>query len=139
MSNQKLWFGFLEAGVKSSPVVRSSKIDPGRPDNMYLYNLNADAILLYKTSIVESKLRDLSPAEEKEFMSKLESGFKKASKDFKCPSTVKLYSTSSKTPAKTETSSNTSDTSAFDVDDVEIDLDTEIEVDDESETADEDL
>jgi hypothetical protein len=57
--NNVLWFGFLEAGKASSPVVRDDSLDTGNPANLYLYNHARGAILEYRKDIVERKLRDL--------------------------------------------------------------------------------
>lgn len=59
----KLWFGFLEAGSKGSPVVRDDEIDTGHPRTLYLFNFMKGKILEYQRDIVEIKLRELNPEE----------------------------------------------------------------------------
>jgi hypothetical protein len=56
-----VWVGYLEAGEKSSLVVRDSKLDTGNPATIYLFNLKKGRILEYRREIVEAKLRDLDP------------------------------------------------------------------------------
>jgi hypothetical protein len=63
MSEHSLWFGYLEAGAKSTPVLRDSKLDTGNPATIYLFNLARREILEYRRDIVESKLRDLGKDE----------------------------------------------------------------------------
>ena len=58
-----VWFGFLQAGGKSSPVVRDSSLDTGKPSSIYLFNLNRGAILEYQLAVVEGKLRELTEDE----------------------------------------------------------------------------
>ena len=81
MSARKLWYGYLEAGEKSSPVLRDSGMETNNKDTIYLFNLLKGAILEYKQDIVEPKLRILIN-EEKEFIPKLVSNYKKAKKEF---------------------------------------------------------
>ncbi len=65
MSRKKsnMWFGYLEAGQRSSMVVRDSSLDTGNPQTIYLFNLARARILEYRKDIVEPKLREL-PADE---------------------------------------------------------------------------
>jgi hypothetical protein len=57
------WYGFLEAGDRSSPVVRDPSLDTGNPTTVYLFNLMKNRILEYRRDIVEAKLRPLTPEE----------------------------------------------------------------------------
>jgi hypothetical protein len=59
----KLWFGFLEAGVKGSPVVRDEALVTGNPATVYLFNFMKGRILEYRRDIVEVKLRELETEE----------------------------------------------------------------------------
>lgn len=63
INEDQLWYGFLEAGDKSSPVVLDPKMDTGSPQTVYLYNLKRNEILEYRRDIVDPKLRDLAPEE----------------------------------------------------------------------------
>lgn len=61
---KKMWFGFLEAGIKGSPVVRDANLDTGNPNTVYLFNFMKERILEYRRDIVEVKLRELAPEEQ---------------------------------------------------------------------------
>jgi hypothetical protein len=58
-----LWFGYLEAGDKGSPVVRDASMDTGTPATIYLFNLKKGRILEYRREIAEPKLRELADNE----------------------------------------------------------------------------
>ena len=47
------WFGFLDAGKSSSPVVQDSSLNTGNPATIYLFNLMRGRILEYRKDIVE--------------------------------------------------------------------------------------
>ncbi len=63
LRDDSVWLGFLQAGEKSSPVVRDSSLDTGKPSSVYLFNLRRGAILEYQLAVVEGKLRELTPDE----------------------------------------------------------------------------
>ncbi|MDT8385625.1 MAG: hypothetical protein RRB22_14545 [Gammaproteobacteria bacterium] len=84
MSKQKLWYGFLEAGSKSSPVVIDHSMDTGETSSVFVYNHNRQEILKYVRELVEPKLRELT-AKEKELESVLKKGFSDALKTLKYP------------------------------------------------------
>lgn len=58
-----LWYGYLEAGHSSSPVIRDQHMETGNAKTVYLFNLARGRILEYQLEIVEPKLRELKPAE----------------------------------------------------------------------------
>ena len=62
-SKKGRWYGYLEAGNSSSPVIRDQNLETGSAKTLYLFNLARGKILEYQREIVESKLRDLKPAE----------------------------------------------------------------------------
>lgn len=64
MSTDRFWFGFLDAGDRSTAVLRDDKISTGNPDTIYLFNLSRREIIEYKRSIVEPKLRELKNSEK---------------------------------------------------------------------------
>lgn len=76
-----LWFGMLEAGVKSSPVVRDPALETGIPTTIYLFNHKRGAIREYQLSIVEKILRELT-IDEQELVGPLEEAFQKARNGF---------------------------------------------------------
>lgn len=81
MSQEELWYGFLEAGDRSTPVAKDPKLTTGNPDTVYMYNLQRNEIIEYKRAIAEPKLRDLKPAESDQ-LKELKSAFAKALKEF---------------------------------------------------------
>ena len=84
MSKQNLWYGFLEAGNKSSPVVIDHSMDTGEKNSVFIYNHNRQEILKYVRELVEPKLRELT-AKEKELEAALKKGFAEAMKALKYP------------------------------------------------------
>jgi hypothetical protein len=58
------WYGFLDAGAKSSPVAMDPGLDTGNSATVYLFNLQRNAILEYRRDLVEPKLRELEASEE---------------------------------------------------------------------------
>jgi hypothetical protein len=76
-----LWFGYLEANEKGSPVVRDTSMDTGTPATIYLFNLKKGRILEYRRDIVEPKLRELTN-EETETVTELRKAFEKARNGF---------------------------------------------------------
>ncbi|MCG6970648.1 MAG: hypothetical protein LJE85_12850 [Gammaproteobacteria bacterium] len=58
-----LWYGYLEAGDKSSLVVIDPLLETGNPKTVYMYNLSANKITEYKREIAEPKLRALNSTE----------------------------------------------------------------------------
>lgn len=91
MSKQKLWYGFLEAGSKSSPVVVDHSMDTGEKSSLFIYNHNRQEILKYVREVVEPKLRELT-IQEKELESALKKGFNAAVKTLNFPLTKTLVS-----------------------------------------------
>lgn len=60
---EQLWYGYLQAGEKSTPVVRDESLDTGDRNTVYLFNFQRRQILEYRREIVEPKLRELTPEE----------------------------------------------------------------------------
>lgn len=59
MATKDIWYGVLEAGEKSSPVVRDASIDTSQ-NKIYLYNHVRGEFVQYAQAIVEPKLRELT-------------------------------------------------------------------------------
>lgn len=76
-----VWYGFLEAGVKSSPVIRDDKLETGSSKTVYLFNLNQNRISEYNLQIVGPKLRELKKDEE-HYIAELDKAFSKARTEF---------------------------------------------------------
>ena len=112
----KLWFGFLEAGSKGSPVVREDGMETGNRDTIYLFNFLKGKILEYRRDIVERKLRELT-AQEQPMVPELRTAFKAVREGFE-PRPARLRPPAPKAaPRRREP-----DLADF-VDDVELDFD----------------
>jgi len=81
MGDSTLWFGYMEAGEKSAPVVRDSRLDTGIRSTVYLYNHRRGQILEYKREIIEPKLRELKTG-EKDLVKELEAAYRTARQAF---------------------------------------------------------
>ena len=81
-SKASLWYGYLNAGARSSAVLRDARLDTGNPKTLYLFNLVRGEILEYAREVVEKKLRELKPAESG-CIAKLDAGYKKVRRNFK--------------------------------------------------------
>ena len=126
MSKNDIWYGYLQAGEKSSPVVRDDSIESKSRSTVYLYNHKRDAILEYSREIVEARLRELNPEEVP--LEELKSAFKAARKTFMAGRTVRKWekeSPAAATPVniESEVESDSED------DDLSIDLMDEFEED----------
>lgn len=77
-----LWYGYLEAGNKSSFVVRDDRLETGSRKTMFLFNLERKQIIEYTREIVEPKLRELKPAEAKH-VDELTAAYNEARRAFK--------------------------------------------------------
>jgi len=78
---KKMWFGFLEAGSKGSPVVRETALETGDPKTIYLFNFMKGRILEYRRDIVEIKLRELE-TEELAMVPEMRKAYKEARESF---------------------------------------------------------
>jgi hypothetical protein len=72
--NKQLWYGFLEAGPKSTAVLIDANLSTGNPDTLYMFNLARDRILEYSRALVEPKLRELDEGDTS-LIDQLEAGF----------------------------------------------------------------
>ena len=77
-----LWYGYLEAGNRSSPVIRDERLDTGSTKTVFLFNLARGEILEYSRDVVEPKLRELKPSEAKT-IKKLDAAYAEARRNFK--------------------------------------------------------
>jgi hypothetical protein len=64
MGKSPIWYGFLDAGKKSSPIVLDTRLETNNPKTIYLFNYARGKILEYSHDIVESKLKELQPDNE---------------------------------------------------------------------------
>jgi len=100
MSKRKLWFGNLEAGSKSSPIVIDYEMETGEKNAIFIYNHSRKEILKYSRDVVEPKLRELT-AKEKDLEAELKKAFGEAMKNFKFK-TPKAMDAPGKTAAKSK-------------------------------------
>jgi hypothetical protein len=82
MSDNPFWYGYLEAGDKSAPVLRDRRLVTGNPKTLYLYNLKRSAIIEYSREVAEPKLRELK-AHESDVIDALNSGYAEARAKFR--------------------------------------------------------
>lgn len=125
MSKTNYWHGYLEAGKKSSPVLRDPSLETGNANTVYLYSLNRDKILEFQAGIVEKKLRDLS-ADESELISTLNAGYKKAKKEFTPRASMRLKQVELTPQATVETAKPELDE---EIDDTDLDDDLDLDID----------
>lgn len=81
MSENPVWCGYLEAGNKSTPVVLDRRLNTGKPDTVYLFNMARNGFLEYQRNIVDPKLRELQDGEAD--VASLKSLFNEARKEFR--------------------------------------------------------
>jgi hypothetical protein len=122
----KIWYGYLEAGAKSSPVLMDPKLDTGSSDTMYLYNLKRDQILEYQRALIEPKLQGLN-GKDAVTVEALTKAFNKIRKEFTPRhSSSKTIVDAPAVPAK---KTPEPDIDLEGVDDTDIDLDDDIDLD----------
>jgi hypothetical protein len=63
MGKKGFWYGYLEAGKKSSGVLLDFELDTGNRKTLYLFNLLRSRILEYDRQHVEPRLRQLTDEE----------------------------------------------------------------------------
>jgi hypothetical protein len=63
VKKNEVWYGYLDAGEKSTPVVLDPTLNTANPKTVYLFNLARGEILEYRREIVEPKLRELNPGD----------------------------------------------------------------------------
>jgi len=127
MNKSQIWYGFLEAGKRSTAVVVDPKINANMDGKLYIFNQQRNQILEYKKDIVESKLRDLTE-EESQLLPTLKSSFELALKNFNIESNQSLPSTSTPVSSK-ENLATTKKEEKIDSLDLGIDLDMDVDLD----------
>ena len=105
--NSPVWYGYLQAGDRSSPVIRDDRLDTGNHKTLYLFNLSRNMILEYSRDVVEPKLRELKP-DEAANIQELDNAYKKARRGFRDrgAGVRSILNRSSKTPASNEDAFN---------------------------------
>ncbi|MBF0218036.1 MAG: hypothetical protein HQL49_00700 [Gammaproteobacteria bacterium] len=77
MNSKLLWCGYLEAGAKSTAVVRDEALSTGNPDTLYLFHQKRNQFVEFRRDIVEGKLRELND-DERASSSDLQSAYEAA-------------------------------------------------------------
>lgn len=133
MSENNLWYGYLDAGEKSSPVLMDQRLSTANPNTVYVFNLKRSEIIEYRRDIVEPKLRDLND-EDSSVIKELKSSYSKARSGF-TPRGAKV----SNIPEKGSEAPAPKKAAAIDTDDEDLDeiIDTDDD-DDEDEEWEED-
>ena len=117
------WYGYLNAGTRSSPVLRDARLDTGNTKTLYLFNLVRGEILEYVHEIVEKKLRELKPAESG-FVADLDAGYKKARRNFK-GHYASISNITKRSVAVFKEKVDDYDDSEIDIDDIDLFMDAE--------------
>lgn len=81
MSETNLWYGYLNAGEKSTPVLMDQRLNTANPNTVYVFNLKRSEIIEYRRDIIEPKLRDLGD-EENTTIKELKTAYTKIRSDF---------------------------------------------------------
>jgi len=81
MGTKDIWYGVLEAGDKTSPVVRDMSLEASDTQRVWLYNHVKNKFVEYAREIVESKLRALRDGDIAK--DELDLAFNAALKEFK--------------------------------------------------------
>jgi hypothetical protein len=89
MSAKDIWYGVLDAGEKTSPVVRDATLDASQ-GKVWLYNHLRNQFIEYAEAIVENKLRELTTGDipQKE----LDEAFKAARQVFSSSRKISTWS-----------------------------------------------
>jgi hypothetical protein len=115
MSKNDIWYGFLQAGEHSSPVVRDATLETKSQKTVYLYNHVRGKFLEYAREVVEPKLRELKP--EDVALKELDSAFKAARKSFVSGKVTKKWEAAAAPAASRETEeSDGADDDSFSMD-----------------------
>jgi hypothetical protein len=112
MSAKDFWYGVLEAGEKSSPVVRDHTLDASE-GKIHLYNYVRNQFIEYAKAIVEPKLREL--AADDISLDELDKAFKAARQAF--TSSRKIRTLTDIKPAIPFIKDEEDDTPDFDMED----------------------
>ena len=80
MITEDIWYGVLEAGEKTSPVVRDASLVAGDAKRAWLYNHVKNKFVEYSLEIVAPKLRDLADGDLS--VDELDMAFKAAREEF---------------------------------------------------------
>lgn len=83
MKKETLWYGYLNAGQKSTPILLDHELPTNNGETVYLFNLMRGEILEYQRQVVEAKLQELNVDEQSEIINQLKEAYTKARRNFK--------------------------------------------------------
>ena len=115
MGTKDIWYGVLEAGEKTSPVVRDASLEASDTKRIWLYNHVKNKFVEYSLEIVEPKLRNLGNGDIS--VDELDLAFKVARKKF--GPVRKIHKWNGKATAAI-TAGNNEDESGIDLEDGDI-------------------
>ena len=96
----KIWYGYLDAGTKSTPVLLDPKLDTGDSKTFYLFNHKRNQILEYRRELIEPKLRELN-GKEADLVDQLKKDYNKIKTNFTPRKAIgKVVAETAATPAK---------------------------------------
>ena len=81
IQDKQLWYGYLEAGKKSTAVLLDRSLNTGNSGTLYLFNLTRGEILENSRKIVEPTLRELK-GKETELTDTLKTAYETARSQF---------------------------------------------------------
>lgn len=82
MREEAIWYGYLEAGQKSTLIVLDRRLYTGHDETIYLFNFVRGEIVEYQRQIVEQKLQELKP-EQMVILKQLKRAYVEARRRFK--------------------------------------------------------
>ncbi len=96
MSTNDIWYGVLEAGSKTSPVVRDLSLQASN-NSIWLYNHARKTFVQYTLAIVEPKLRELKAGDINR--DELDQAFRAARKDFAAARKIRQWEDKAPAPS----------------------------------------
>ncbi|CAB1275339.1 hypothetical protein [Candidatus Nitrosacidococcus tergens] len=88
IDDKALWYGYLNSGDKSTPIVLDYELHTGSDETIYLFNFKRGAILEYRRIIVEKKMKELDE-KESALIKELKKSYLAAKESFNLPKIIK--------------------------------------------------
>ncbi|CAH9017919.1 hypothetical protein [Candidatus Nitrosacidococcus sp. I8] len=88
IDDKALWYGYLNSGEKSTPIVLDYELHTGSDETIYLFNFKKGAILEYRRTIVEEKMEELDE-NEADLTKELKKSYLAAKESFSLPKIIK--------------------------------------------------
>ena len=129
MSDKNFWFGYLQAGDKSSLVVQDARVNTGNKLTVYLYNQLRGELVEYRRDIIESKLREAEPGEYD--ANELGKAYLEALKRAKPNAYQILFAPETRAPSKKTAEVAPKVNDDDEGEDIDIDIDEDLDVEDD--------